>query len=270
MGVFVPLEPSQTDLSLSSNLARIGSVLTRVAELIAATDLPGVEVRFSSNGDPVTDLDRKINDLIRVSLPNEGEGWLSEESSDCLLRLDCKRVWVVDPIDGTREFVEGIPEWCVSIGLVEDHRAVAGGVLNPSSGELFLGSIDSGLQIFQPRILAGNFRNPELLVSRREHREGKWRTFEPTLNIVPVGSIAYRLAQVAAGYADATCTFQPRHEWDIAAGVALVTSGGGTVQSITGRPIVFNQSTAEVEPFYALNRRCTRPLTEILGVKQAA
>ena len=73
------------------------------------------------------------------------EGWLSEEDVDDLGRLSKQVVWVVDPLDGTREFVDGIPEWCISVGLVVDGIAVAGGVCNPATNELFLGGLKSGV-----------------------------------------------------------------------------------------------------------------------------
>ena len=93
----------------------------------------------------VTEADRVANRVLREVLLREGEGWLSEESVDDLARLEKQRVWVVDPLDGTLEFVAGIPEWCVSIGLVENGRAVAGGVCNPATGETFLGFLENGL-----------------------------------------------------------------------------------------------------------------------------
>ena len=83
--------------------------------------------------------------MLRQNLLRDGEGWLSEESVDDLSRLEKSRVWVVDPLDGTREFVKGIPEFCVSIGYVENGRPVAGGICNPATNETFIGSIETGV-----------------------------------------------------------------------------------------------------------------------------
>ena len=88
-----------------------------------------------------------MDGLLRQMLPRPGEGWLSEETGDDRERLSCARVWVVDPIDGTREFIDGVPEWCVSIGLVEDGIAVAGGILNPATGETVLGGAGLGVTL---------------------------------------------------------------------------------------------------------------------------
>ena len=102
--------------------------LARIHEAImAATDAiqpftPG-DIEFeikSERGDPLTAADEAADRVLKEVLPARGEGWLSEESIDDPVRLGCRRVWVVDPIDGTQEFIDGIPEWCISVGLVED------------------------------------------------------------------------------------------------------------------------------------------------------
>jgi myo-inositol-1(or 4)-monophosphatase len=250
------------------DLHRISTALELVAQLISQTDRSAVSVSRASNGDPVTSLDRKINEVLRNALPAANESWLSEESHDDLRRLQCSRVWIVDPIDGTREFVEGTPEWTVSVALVEDHEAVAGGVFNPSTGELFLGSRETGIRVSHRDGLSPASEREDsacVLVSRREFAEGKWRSFEGvSLRILPVGSIAYRLARVAAGYAGATCTFEQRSEWDVAAGVALVQAAGGTVQTLTGEPVRFNQEIPRLQNFFAFSKRCSPLVPRIL------
>jgi myo-inositol-1(or 4)-monophosphatase len=102
-----------------------------------------------------------------------------------------------------------------------------------------------------------------MLVSRKEHRLGKWAAFECSdITISPVGSIAYRLAHVASGHAEATCTFEPRGEWDVAAGVALVHATGGRVQTLDGSRVRFNQEIPNVRSFLHSERtalsRCGR------------
>jgi myo-inositol-1(or 4)-monophosphatase len=272
---------STTVGSRAVDLNRISSTLFHVAQLVSRTDKNAVSVSRAKNGDPVTSLDREINQLIRNTLPNQNEGWLSEESRDDLLRLECRRVWVVDPIDGTRELIEGIPEWSVSIGLVEEQKVVAGGVLNPCTGEMFLGSAETGLKISQlasPATGCEIKNNACILVSRREYGEGKWRSEqersvkeghsvkeEHSVKVTPVGSIAYRLARVAAGYAGATCTFEPRHEWDVAAGVALIHACGGTVQTVSGSPIPFNSRVPRLDTFCAFSRHCSPAVHRILA-----
>jgi myo-inositol-1(or 4)-monophosphatase len=155
----------------------------------------------------------------------------------------------VDPLDGTKEFLQGIPEWCVSIGLVEDGVAVAGGVANPSTGEVYLGSVETGLVCNAAGTAPQATTQPEMkdrkvvvLASRSECKKGRWDGYRGQFfQVIPTGSVAGRLARVAAGLADATWTLDARHEWDVAAGVALIRAAGGQVEVARGVEPAFNQ-----------------------------
>ncbi len=205
--------------------------------------------RKEGRGDPVTDADRAIDDVLREMLPDTGEGWLSEESVDDPERLRRGRVWVVDPIDGTREFIDGVPEWCVSIGLLEDGEPVAGGILNPATGERILGALGAGVTYRRAAgepdrpaaVRAETPGRPHVLASRTEIRRGAWDRYGDRYRVEPCGSVAYKLARVAAGLADATWTLSPKNEWDVAGGAALVRAGGGIVRLADGRHPRFNQ-----------------------------
>ena len=226
-------------------LQRIEAALAAAVEVLQGFRADTVRVDHKPGAGPVTEADRAVNDVLARILPAEGEGWLSEESRDDPRRLEKRRVWAVDPLDGTREFVAGIPEWCVSVGLVEDGRAVAGGVANPATGEVFLGSLASGVTYNGRRArVSGRQSLPGavVLASRTEVDRGEWARFRGApFKVRPVGSIAYKLALVAAGLADATWTLVPKHEWDVAAGVALVLASGGSVHTIDGSILRFNQ-----------------------------
>src|SRR5271165_6267829 len=130
--------------SNAETLHRIQSAMEAARVVFSRFTSGAIEAEYKIGHDPVTEADRALDAVLRQELLREGEGWLSEESVDDPIRLQCSRVWVVDPLDGTREFVKGIPEFCVSIGFVEDGRPVAGGIYNPATDETFLGSIDSG------------------------------------------------------------------------------------------------------------------------------
>jgi myo-inositol-1(or 4)-monophosphatase len=206
---------------------------------------PGeVETEFKAGHDPVTAADRAVDAVLRRNLLREGEGWLSEETIDDFSRLDKTRVWVVDPLDGTREFVKGIPEFCVSIGFVENGRAVAGGIYNPATKETFLGSIDTGvLYNGKPSQPSGrtSLARAVVLASRSEVKRGEWKPFENApFEIRAMGSVAYKLALVSAGLADVTFTLTPKNEWDVAAGAALVESAGGFVSTLENTPLRCN------------------------------
>lgn len=233
------------------DLRRIRNALEAAAEALRPFTSGAVASRAKSErGDPVTEADLAVDGLLRRLLPRAGEGWLSEETADDAHRLSCTRVWVVDPLDGTREFVDGVPEWCVSVGLLEDGRPVAGGVHNPATGELIVGSLETGLVEGRqsdgdahPRRTA--LTGARVLASRSEVRRGEWDAFraEGLVRVVPCGSVAYKLGLVAAGKADATWTLVPKHEWDIVAGVALVRAAGLDVTHVDGTRPRFNQAT---------------------------
>jgi myo-inositol-1(or 4)-monophosphatase len=225
-------------LDLSLDLDRIAAALSAAAAVLGEYTPGAVAARRKVGDDPVTEADTRVDTLLREMLPRAGEGWLSEETEDDPSRLACRRVWVVDPLDGTREFVEGIAEWSVSIGLVEDGRPVAGGVLNPATGEQVLGAVGLGVTLGgSPAAVSTRqqLAGARVLASRSEVKRGEWQGYRPgAFELRPVGSVAYKLALVAAGLADATWTLTPKHEWDVAAGVALVLAGGGFVRA--GRP----------------------------------
>ncbi len=128
-------------MSRADDVDRITEGLRAAAEAVRPFT-PGA-IAFETKderGDPLTAADLAADRVLREILPRDGEGWLSEESADDRSRLECSRVWIVDPIDGTREFVEGIPEWCISIGLLEDGVPVAGGIYNPATDEMVVGA----------------------------------------------------------------------------------------------------------------------------------
>lgn len=233
-----------TSSAYADILQRIEAALSAAREVFARFTPGAIETEYKIGHDPVTEADRAIDAVMRANLLREGEGWLSEESADDVSRLNKKRVWVVDPLDGTREFVAGIPEFCVSIGFVEEGRPVAGGICNPATNETIIGAIDAG--ITYNGAPAGPSQRVDLkgsliLASRSEVKRGEWQQFQNgEYQVKPMGSVAYKLALVAAGRADVTFTLTPKNEWDVAAGAALVQSAGGFVATLDNKPLRCN------------------------------
>src|SRR5438477_9393905 len=233
--------------SNSDVLKRIQSALEAARQILGRFTAGGIEAEYKAGHDPVTEADRRVDAILRKELLRNGEGWLSEESLDDLARLEASRVWVVDPLDGTREFVAGIPEFCVSIAMIEDGRPIAGGICNPATNEIFLGSLETGVayngepaRASQKTTLDGAL----VLASRSEVKRGEWKQFvNAPFKIRPMVSVAYKLALVSAGLADATFTLTPKNEWDIAAGAALVQSAGGFVRTLNGFPVRCNNKS---------------------------
>lgn len=242
-------------MSRKDDLARIREALKAAAEAVKPFIPGAVEYdEKSSRGDPVTAADLAIDRVLKAILPRPGEGWLSEETVDSPDRLDRERVWIVDPLDGTREFVDGIPEWCISVGLVENGRPVAGGIFSPPVDLLVVGSVETGVTRNGEKAgLTGQdgLAGARILASRSEWKRGEWDRYDGSFEVVPCGSVAYKLAQVAAGMADGTWTLVPKHEWDVAAGAALMIAAGGTLLHADGTKPRWNQAKPKLPNFLA-------------------
>src|SRR5262245_8680941 len=172
---------SEEQLSRSEDLNRIQEALLKASEVLRAFPMGSTRAERKGKNDIVTAADHAVNRVLAEMLPQAGDGWVSEETADDPARLAKSRVWIVDPLDGTREFVEGIPEWCVSIGLIENGHAVAGGILNPATGELVLGSVETGVTLnSRTASLRGgdNMQDMLILASRSEVKRGEWERFE--------------------------------------------------------------------------------------------
>jgi myo-inositol-1(or 4)-monophosphatase len=193
---------------------------------------------------------------------------LSEESVDDVVRLTRRRVWVVDPLDGTREFVARIPEWSVSIALVVDGQPVVGGVCNPETGDTFVGAVGLGVTSCGSPVHVSptcDLAKAHILASRSEFERGEWKAFaDAPFQIRPCGSVAYKLALVAAGRTDATWTLAPKHEWDVAAGVALVRAAGGAAWIPGGSPLRFNNRVPKLPSLAASGEGLASSLRRML------
>src|SRR5882672_7262577 len=164
--------------SYSDIVERIESALGAARQVFSRFTPGAIEAEFKAGHDPVTEADRALDAVLRRNLLRDGEGWLSEESVDDPIRLQRSRVWVVDPLDGTREFVKGIPEFCVSIGFVENGRPVAGGIHNPATQETFVGALDTGVTYNGKASQASQRTKLEsalVLASRSEVKRGEWK-----------------------------------------------------------------------------------------------
>jgi myo-inositol-1(or 4)-monophosphatase len=255
--------------SYADILVRIQAALD-AARLVFDRFTPGaVATEYKAGHDPVTEADRAVDKVLRENLLRDGEGWLSEETADNSARLDKEHVWIVDPLDGTREFVLGLPEFCVSIGFAERGRPVAGGIYNPATQETFLGAIDSGVlyngkpaRPSQRTALDGAL----VLASRSEVKRGEWKQFENgPLKVQAMGSVAYKLALVSAGLADITFTLTPKNEWDVVAGAALVESAGGFVSTLERTSLQANRRDPLLSGLLASGPLMKDKLLELVG-----
>ncbi|MFQ5682475.1 MAG: 3'(2'),5'-bisphosphate nucleotidase CysQ [Candidatus Binatia bacterium] len=226
-------------------------------------------IEEKGRGNPVTTADLEANHRIREIVMSRypEDGWLSEENKDDLKRLNASRVWIVDPIDGTKEFIEGIPQFAVSISLAVAGYPVLGIVYNPVEETFYHAVRGSGALLNGSPIhvsLREKLQGASVLVSRSDPKR-KFRLLVGTCRLQPVGSIALRLAKVAAGEGDGTLTFHRLHEWDVCAGVLIVEEAGGTVVDGAGHRLVFNQEDAQCRGLVASCGSLTQGLHEMLA-----
>ena len=233
------------------DFGRVDAALREAMDLALRFAADGVEVEYKEGGSPVTDADRAIDDMLRERLVEPGDGWLSEESPDDGGRLSRSRVWVVDPLDGTRSFVSGRKDYSVSVALLVDGAPVLGAVGSPANGVTVIGGVGHGVQVEgrPPWDWGGGDRRPRVVMSQSEMEHGDARGLEGRVPVQPVGSAAYKLALVAAGFADATWTMWPKHEWDVAAGAALVLAAGGEIWLPRGGHLLWNRSRPRFRSF---------------------
>ena len=232
---------------MEQELARVSSAIREAGKRAMDLARKGFDVQIKQDRSPVTTADLEVNRVLHEMQETyfPDDGWLSEETPDNPSRLEKARVWIVDPIDGTKAYVNKLPEYCISVGLVEAGMPVLGAIFNPSTDELFTATVGQGLRLNgRPLSPAAPVdERSQVLVSPWEYRGGRWSDLDGRIQCRPILSIAHAMALVAVGRVQATLTIEPENEWDLAAGVLLVQESGGTVADAEGRPFIFNQAT---------------------------
>jgi myo-inositol-1(or 4)-monophosphatase len=210
-----------------------------------------------SDDNPVTAADLEANAaigaVIRKAFPDDA--WLSEETADSAARLGAERVWIVDPLDGTKEFVEGVPQFAVSVALALRGQPVAACVYQPITRECFSARLGGGTQLDAVRVSvsrAASLSESVMLSSRTEMKRGQIEPFRALFaRVEAVGSVALKLAVVAAGRAELWVSAAPKSEWDVCAGDLLVREAGGTFVELTRGRRTYNQSDVLLQPLLA-------------------
>ena len=191
-------------------------------------------------GDPVSEADLAVDAFLKRELGKllPSAGWLSEETVDSDHRLDCDLIWLVDPIDGTRDFIRGRTGWAVSVALISGGRPLIGVLAAPARGEVWIATAGNGA-----------FRNGEKLVASRCERFAGARVPADSLDredsdlamVDKPNSIALRIAMVGANEADLVATLRWGYEWDIAAATLIAREAGAQVSDAFGAPLAFNK-----------------------------
>jgi myo-inositol-1(or 4)-monophosphatase len=194
---------------------------------------------------PVSEADIAVNDLLRERLVGKraGIGWRSEESENDSAGPPGQLVWIVDPIDGTRAYLAGRPDWVVSVALVAEDRPIVGALFAPVSDELFLaarglGATRNGAPI---RTAAGGALAGARVAGPKRLIEAL-AAVAPQVTAMPrLGSLALRLARLAQGEFDIVFAGGNSHDWDLAGADLLVHEAGGAMTSLAGRAVTYNQ-----------------------------
>tara|TARA_B100000676_G_scaffold295919_1_gene335687 strand:+ start:2845 stop:3636 length:792 start_codon:yes stop_codon:yes gene_type:complete len=220
-------------------------------------------------GDPVSEADLAVDALLKERLTGQRPdyGWLSEETEDNDTRLNQPVLWIIDPIDGTRAFLEERPEFTVAAALVADGRPVSGCVFNPATDEFFEATLCGGARRNGVTISVSDrdgFDGARLLASARMIK----RTIE-AMNVKPesydaVNSVAYRMALVACGDYDATLSLGPKSDWDLAAADLIVEEAGGLATDRAGTGYRYNGASARQTSLIAANPGLHAALVDVV------
>ncbi len=207
----------------------------------------GDEVWDKGKGHLVTETDIAVNDYLSEVLTKARPdyGWLSEETKDDHSRHACPRTFVVDPIDGTRAFIDRSPNFAVSVAVIENGTPVAGALYNPLLDELFEASLGGGASLNKKPIKVSGRKELEgarMVGYPRKFRKLGW----PKMDVKVANSMAYRIALVACNQADATVSFTPKSDWDLAAAELIAREAGAKICNLRGEGFRYDQkSTSE-------------------------
>jgi len=220
---------------------------------------------FKHGHSPVSEVDIAVDTLLRARLEAAGLacGWLTEETEDDPARLAAERVWIVDPIDGTRAFLAGLPDWSISVALTEAGRPIVAALYVPVSDELFLATAGGGATHNDRPITATD--DSALAGARAAGPERRLAVLAPfgVVAMPKVHSLALRIARIAKGDLDIALAGRDGHDWDLAAADLLVHEAQGAMTTWAGETPVYNRAKPTHGALVAAGRARHRTLNEL-------
>ncbi|MCB0115475.1 MAG: 3'(2'),5'-bisphosphate nucleotidase CysQ [Caldilineaceae bacterium] len=237
----------QEELALALKVAREAGTIVNTFYVGSS------EVEYKSPDEPVTEADRSANQhiLARLQAVFPDDGYLSEESQDDLIRLEKERVWIIDPLDGTKEFIARNGEFSIMIGLAIGGTPVMGVIHQPDGGLLYSGIVGQGAYLYEedeqiPLAVSDRHELRQMvLVSSRSHRKQIVDDIRRTLRITSerrTGSVGLKVGQIARQLADIYIHPSPGcKEWDICAPEAVLRAAGGVMTDCWGNDLVYNK-----------------------------
>lgn len=229
---------------MSDDLALIEAAAREVGEVACELRDAGLQI-WDKGGTPVTNADLRVDQMLREHLgaARPDYGWLSEETADDAARLSVKRIFVVDPIDGTVAYMKHRPWWAVSIAVVEDGRPIAGVVHAPSLKETYVAVKGKGATLNGESIQASDVADIEdcaMLGDAKMFLHPDWPRAWPSMKVETRNSIAYRMCLVASGAFDAAIALSAKNEWDLAAADLICSEAGALATDHLGRAFIYN------------------------------
>lgn len=221
-------------------------------------------------GDPVSEADLAIDTFLKERLLDlhPDYGWLSEETADNPERLKKDRVWVVDPIDGTRSFIAGKPEFTVCAALIDQGRPVAATVFNPVTEEFFEASLGQGAYLNGEKLECSpraDLEGAHLLASRKAFEWHNWLENAPLAKFSHLNSIAYRMVTVASQDYDASLSLSAKSDWDVAAAELILQEAGGISTTTKGKSLTYNMATPVHDTVISSGLALHDTLMDLLG-----
>ncbi|MEA2875332.1 MAG: monophosphatase [Hyphomicrobiales bacterium] len=234
------------EANIASLKAALETAVREAGALAARSFQTTVKSWDKTGGSPVSEVDMAVDKFLRERLMRLAPdcGWLSEETEDDLIRLDSSRMWIVDPIDGTRAFLAGRTDWSISVALVENGRPALAAIFAPMQDALYLAATGEGATLNGAAIKATAGADFD-----SAHAAGPKPMLERLAPVAPrlvaepkVFSLALRLARVAAGTLDLAFASENSHDWDLAAADLLVHEAGGALTTFAGQQLIYNRA----------------------------
>ena len=228
-----------------------------------------LKIKYKSENQPVTNADIEINEFLKEYLKKitPQYGWLSEESIDDSSRKKLDSFWCLDPIDGTRSYIYGKPEFTISLALITNNRPVLGFVYNPITEEFFFAKYKKGSFCNEKKNFVNKKKdldNCSIAASSSEIKRLEKHSFFKMKKIKKMGSIAYKIALVAKGEIDIAISFTKKNDWDLAAADLVLTEAGGEIKSISKGKIIYNTKNLMIDSVIASNTALVEKFKETL------
>lgn len=230
----------------NDDIALLDSAIKKAGEIARAHSLRAVESWAKHDGSPVSEADLAVDSFLKNTLcdARPDYGWLSEETADDETRLSRQRVWIVDPIDGTKSFLAGTRDWCVVAALIEKGRPILARVYNPMTAQIYAAEIGKGARLNGQPVKSSRISRIEqakVMAHKGVFTSDKWANPLPDIRIDTIASLSLRLCQVVSGAVDGTLATGEKFNWDLAAGDLLIKEAGGKVSDLSGKGFSYDK-----------------------------